>query len=458
MKKKNNLFLYDGSNSKALHIESDWDELINTVKGGGGNLDPYSTSAWYYSCVQKRASMTRAIPKRIMGQSGEVDENDLQFDVDIGDLFYRSSIALDRYAAAYWGKIFSGGGSTLAGVKWLDPTSVKPIYSPEYGLVAFDRRGKPIPYDRESDSSPLIGWVWLLGMDELKPAMPPEDIAKLPASILASGDEVLAEYYKRGAIAQHWITADWNPDPVTKEDLITRIRRVLFGGTGTSHAVEVFGEGLKVNKIGAEPSEFFSEPIDTSNKVDVGAVLETPRLIINPDAAANRAVMDRVWMSWIEYTIVPHAQRIATALNKHIFEPYAGLELELNPAAMTINQEEERSKAQAFALYVGNGVPHETAAALLGIDVPDGMSLTGGVAPEAQNAPAVGREPEDAIDELQDDLGEAKALEMAKLRRYVARGKHLERPFVSDILTPDEIAKEVGSAAYAPFRYWQGYP
>jgi hypothetical protein len=491
MKNKKTITIFDGKQFKTIAFESveDWEAWI---AGKDVSNDPYISSAWYYSNVRKRASMSKAVPRILTNISGntELEEKELPFLIDIADLISRSSIALDRYAAAYWGKIRSG--NTLVKVRWLDPTTIDPIYdSAGAGLMYFQRsvggEQRQYPYDKDTDMSPDLGWVWLLGMNEAGPGIAPEHVAKLPANILASGDKVIRDHYERGAISQHWITAKHNPVKAEKERLLAKIRRVLFGGVDTSHAVEIFNEaqGLTIQKIGSNPDEFYVEAIDESNKVDVGAVLETPRLIINPDSAANRSMLDRTWSSWIDYTIVPHTQMIVNALNYHILEPN-GYTLKLNPHAMTISQEEERQRAQAWMLYVSQGANPKTAAAMLGLDVPEGMKLMADEPPinvQRPNITPEQEEQEEARDESEKESDKIMAL--AQLGRWVKHGNHLKRPFQSDILTKQEIAdviyaanigkpslsdeekrqaiEEVGKAQDAPFRPrevgdWESYP
>ena len=77
--------------------------------------------------------------------------------------------------------------------------------------------------------------------------------------------------------------------------------------------------------------------------------------------------------------------------------------------------------------------------------------------PAALQGPGVvAEEDESDLDQGDDEPADEKAVEYAKLRRYINNGKHLKRPFESDILTPMEIAYEVGHAEDAPF--WKGYP
>jgi hypothetical protein len=87
--------------------------------------------------------------------------------------------------------------------------------------------------------------------------------------------------------------------------------------------------------------------------------------------------------------------------------------------------------------------------------VPNGdtiaMDFGQGQQPEGQaNEPGLEADPTD----------DAKSTEIARLKSYAKKGKHIKRPFTSDILTPYEIAlitaEEVGTAQDAPF--WEGYP
>jgi hypothetical protein len=466
----NDIKVFDGQSLKTIAFESAEDWLAWT-QGKDASRNPYASSAWYYACVTKRAAMTRAVPRilrRADSDGDDIKDTDLPFQIDLGDLMYRSSVSLDRYAAAYWAKIRSGQDGTqgqLRKVKLLDPTTIEPIYDQRGGgLIRFERSiaGKVlhIEYDPLTEMSPLLGWVWLLGLNEDGPGMAPEDIAKRPANILANIDRFAENFFERGAIAQHWITSTQNPGPEEKERLVAKIKRALFGGVDTSHNVEVFSEGLTVDKVGSDPKDLELGTLDESNMVDVGAVLETPRLIINPDSAANRSMLDRTWASWIDYTIVPHADLIVTALNKHILEP-EGYTLELNPHAMTISQEEERQRAQAFTMYITAGAEPDTVAAMLGLDIPEGMELMAEedkqpIPPQLQ--PSFTPEPEEQEEERDEGDEDEKALELARLRRYVKNGTHQKRPFASDILTGAEIATEVGAAQDAPFLGWQGYP
>ena len=214
-------------------------------------------------------------------------------------------------------------------------------------------------------------------------------------------------------------------------------------------------------------------------------------MLVDPDVGSNRALLDRVTSNWVEYTILPHTELIVHGLNHHVFNPN-GYNLELQPQALTVNMEDETNRASAFQMYVSTGVPKETAAAVLGIHVPEGMELdiiaeetegvqVDGVTEEQvlngaqiqsaiaiidaysqglfprENAtfmvetffnlspdtaqrivpasPGVTRDTEENA--ISDGIDEQKAAEIRSLNKFLKKNK--KRPFKSDILTPEEI-------------------
>lgn len=419
-----NSFIFDGR--KAVSTKGLSDDLLTNLFGGvaGISSDPYKASAWLYAVIIKRAAATRSIPRILKSKSGDpIKERDLPFKIDLGGLLYQSSIALDRRGAAYWGKV-RGSTGKLARVRWLDPDTITPIYSTTgAGLLRFDRNiggtPKKIKYDGDTDSSPDLGFVWRLGLNEAGPAVAPAVIAKRPAKILAGIDKLVDDLFERGAMQQLWITADFNPGKREKEELLAKIKRTLFKGLDSAFGVEIFSSRLHIDKIGTDPKDLELKHLDESNQIDICAVLETPRLIINPDAAANRAVLDRVWSSWLEWSIVPNTQRIVDALNHHILEA-AGYILELNPGALTLLQEEERQRMQAWSLFVSQGGDPETGAAILGFTVPEGMPLMAGKPTISVQRPSITPEPEERDDKAIELTGEAST---AHLRPFTPSNK-----------------------------------
>jgi hypothetical protein len=458
---------------KALNLQNvdGWESVFGnqTQRGAWG-------SAYWNAVVMKRASMTRAIPRviDIDGRDEPVEENDIdiKFQNGIGGMMYRSSVSLDRHGAAYFVVVPTRGGKVHS-VKWVDPSTIHVDFDAARGALRGFRRvmghdiGTYFEYDEEEDiaiaSSGLqLGWVWSLGLNEIGPGFVLEDMVQLPAGLLNSSDALMKALYDRGAIAQHVVFAPAEPPEQEKSRVLAKIRRALFGGLDSSNNVEVLSNQLSIEKVGTDPSALDLSSVDAGNMADVSAVGDLPRMLLDPDTGANRSLLDRVTSNFILNTIHPHAEHIADGYNHHVLTPL-GMAIRLVPESMTINQEDEKLRANAFALYVSQGVPHETAAALLGIDVPEGMALVDDRLLQPAQADPMNEEvdPELDTDEGTDEdpaesEDEAKRVELGQFRRWYKKrmgtdpdqfdAKHLTRG--DKLLIVDDILRTA----------WETYP
>jgi hypothetical protein len=339
-------------------------------------------------------------------------------------------------------------------VRWLDPKTIELQYDRITGkLNGFVRRlngyiRQEYQYNDETRMAPGLAWVWTPGMNETGPGDNLAEACKQPATILTLGDSVVKGLFERGAINAYWISAETMPVEEERQRIVDKLKRTLFGGADKSSGVEVFSSGLTPTKIGTDPKDLELGAIAARLQTDMCAVSETPALLLHPTEASNRSVIDRATQNWITTTIKPHAQMVVDALNFHVLEP-AGYTLELNTAAMDVDQEEEASKAAAWALYVDRGVDPETAAAMLGIDIPSGLPF---VVEQPQPQPAALPVPADTSTEAALPADERKAAELARLGKFIENGTYLVRSFKSDILTPAEIEAAV------IHKEWQAYP
>jgi hypothetical protein len=102
-------------------------------------------------------------------------------------------------------------------------------------------------------------------------------------------------------------------------------------------------------------------------------------------------------------------------------------------------QEEERQRALAVNMYVNSGMDLVTALDVLGVDVPNMDKLIiREITPGGRPGGDPGAEPGES-EPAEDEPSEDKAIELARLRRYVRKGNHHRRAFTSDILTLNEI-------------------
>lgn len=443
---------------------SEYHDLIGHDVRPGGKGNPWD-SAYYRGTVYKRAGMSAAIPRRIMKGGQEVDE--LPFKMDIADLIWRCSVALDRFGGAYGGIVDSVGGMPSR-VRWFDPDTIELNYR-KGPLLVFDRRigGKIIAsyeYEPETETAAAedagFWWVWAPGMQEIGPGTPLEDGAKSPAVLLNASDKLSLSYVENGAIAGHFITAEHNPPDPEKSRVQALLNRVFGRGIESANSIEVFPSGMNIQKIGTSPNEWDLSSMDAGNMTDVSAVMDTPAMLLNPDVGANRALLDRVTSNWVNYTILPHTQRIVDAFNHHILEP-AGYTIELNAQGLTIEQEEEKQRALAWSQYVLRGADPDTVATMLGLDIPEGMEFMMETPiidePDTVESAEPDSEPEEEVDDTKSVRWN---VEMRQLQKFIENGSHKTRPFTSDVLSLPEIEgfmAQRGVLIDYPFSIENGY-
>lgn len=456
------LFVGDRASVKAVQYPIDFEEYVNNLQTKAIGATAWN-STWFRAVVRKRANGVVSIPRRIMQGKTEIEED--EFDglegkprIDFPRLMRQGSVAIDRFGRAYFAVVVNSGKKPLE-VRWLDPSTIELEFDKQTGeLLRFIRRLNGVivqvyPYNKETKKAPGIAWAWSMGMNEIGPGDTLVDDCNVPATALYMSDEMMNGLFARGAINQHWITATHNPPEAEKERIRERIARFMLGGVKNAHSVEVFAEGLVPTKIGTDPNSLELGPSTDRWQNDICAVSDTPRGLMNMADTSNTAALDRVTQTWIVSTVKPHAQLIVDALNFHVLNDL-GYTLELNTAGMDVDQQEEAEKAQAWSTYVSHDVDPETAAAMLGIDIPEGMPFID----EAKVAERQANEQArlDAMRQGQQNgqgpQPNRREQEVKRLGEHIKSGAYLVRPFRSDILTAADIEAATVAAE------WEGYP
>lgn len=382
-------------------------------------------SAYYKGVVKKAASTVRIIPRRYTTLTGvEVDEKDIKaqfgLDINVDNLLYQSSIALNRFGKAYWG--LDTKGNRIARARWFNPSTITEDYEPGRGLTGFTRQNNVTEYRKINYTyNPMtelvdigenggLGWVWSLGMNETGPGDTLDDDVSLPASLLQWADRMMEMLFKRGGINKWVAFTEHNPNDDDKKRIRASIQRLLGGGVENSSSFEVLSNLLELKQIGTDPQQLGMEEINNGNKADISAAALTPQLIIDPTMASNRSVLDRATSNWLAEFVGPHGKLIADAMNHHVFNQ-VGLILELHPNGISANQEDVSYQITSWATFVEKGGDPETGAAMLGMDVPKGMPL---MLPKPAPPPVIieQRQPEpmqleDGDDDEEDDMMKA---------------------------------------------------
>lgn len=370
---------------------NDMDKILDFLIDGKDG-DPWG-SAYYKGIVKKIASTVRIIPRRFKTLNGDavIEETDLPVKINVNNILAQSSIAVNRFGRAYWG--LDTQGKKIVRARWFNPATIQEDIQDGKGLVGFIRQSntqseRRIEYKYNPDTERVdigdnggLGWVWSLGMNEVGPGDTLDGDVGLPASLLQWSDLMMSALFQRGGINKWVAFTEQNPSPDDQKRIREKINRMLGKGVEGSSTFEVLSNLLEMKQVGTNPKDLEMEVVNTGNKADVSAASLTPQILINPDMASNRSVMDRITASWLNELVVPHAQLIVDGLNHHVFIP-SGFVMELQPNAMGADQQDEVDRAQAWGIYVERGANPYTTAAMLGLEVPDGMDLMSGHGPD----------------------------------------------------------------------------
>ena len=396
----------------------------------------YETVAFLYRCVEVRANALVALPWAV--QRNDVDvwvHNDgaapaeLAALSDIPDLLWQTEAAMCLAGEAFWHKIETRARRLLE-VRWLSPSTITPVWDADAGLIGYKRalpNRAPQPMSVEE-----VVHFWLRGMHETKPRRSPAEAASIAARVIYNTDLFTAGFFERGAIKATLLTVDGNPLPAERERIKSWWRRFM-AGVKNAFTAEVVAASVKPVVVGDGIGELANTALTAEKREDIATAMGVPHSLVLSNAA-NYATSQQDELNFYNLTIVPEARLIERQINRQLFEPL-GLQFQFRPEELSVYQEDETQRAQAFSLYVGAGIPLGTAAQILGVSLPDGMEYADlDVAP--QSAQPQAEQPTPDVEEDDSDNEAVRRVELRRLRRW-AKGKRQPDvdKFDSDVLS-----------------------
>ena len=396
----------------------------------------YETVAFLYRCVEVRANALVALPWAV--QRNDVDvwvHNDgaapaeLAALSDIPDLLWQTEAAMCLAGEAFWHKIETRARRLLE-VRWLSPSTITPVWDAEAGLIGYKRalpNRAPQPMSVEE-----VVHFWLRGMHETKPRRSPAEAASIAARVIYNTDLFTAGFFERGAIKATLLTVDGNPLPAERERIKSWWRRFM-AGVKNAFTAEVVAASVKPVVVGDGIGELANTALTAEKREDIATAMGVPHSLVLSNAA-NYATSQQDELNFYNLTIVPEARLIERQINRQLFEPM-GLQFQFRPEELSVYQEDETQRAQAFSLYVGAGIPLGTAAQILGVSLPDGMEYDDlNVAPQPAQPQAEQSTPD--VEEDDNDNEAVRRVELRRLRRW-AKGKRQPDvdKFDSDVLS-----------------------
>jgi len=340
------------------------------------------------------------------------------------------------------------------GLRYILPGSVTVKIDPLTGEMRFVRPVAGAPREFE----PVKDIVYFFPPDpetEIGPGENSRARAMLSAAgVLYYTDKGLTRYAKSGFVKPTILGVKGVLTPETRKELETVWDRFLRGldrltKVFNADAVTptVIGDGLGEMKGG------LSGLTDVMQR-DILTAAGMPSSILMPDAA-NYATAQVDYMVWAKNTLLPEAGIITEGLNEQVFGPI-GLRWEFRPEMDEAFQEEEVTRASAFATYVQTLSPHpqarSIAARIVGIDLPPDVEYDDlDAVPEEPAEPEVvevepkepePKEPEPVRAEVTYSQGrELDAWQRVALKSLAKSGDPLERVFNCKSLADDQAER-----------------
>jgi hypothetical protein len=299
--------------------------------------------------------------------------------------------------------------------------------------------------------------------------------------------------------------------PVEQERVENRFRQI-FNAMRNPREIKTIAvrEGVTIQVLSFTPNDLALVDTVARHRQAILGRMQVPESVVMSNAA-NYATAMSDKLGFAE-TMAQRLEDIAEVFNGDPDIMKAGVTLDIRRNEMPVMQEEETQRAQAFSLLVGAGLHPEAVMAILGFDMPENYEgpLLAQMAQqpaqdgqgEAESMPqgetgitekqvlngAQIRSALDIIDAfnrgafprdnalvmmqtffnipramatlmvpdtpgaVQESEPPIKAVEMERLHRFIENGTYLKRMFTSDVLTPDEIEREI--LAYE----WREYP
>jgi SPP1 gp7 family putative phage head morphogenesis protein len=376
--------------------------------------------------------------------------DDLRWLANLPEVLHRIEASLTVSSTGYLLK--ERNRMRVLGLRFLSPDTMTAVWDTRNGLTHFERS---IVDTRTRFMPDEIVYFWAKGVHETTPRPSPAANAANAAGVLFSMDAYTKAYFDRGAIRATLLTYDGPPPSEADRAKLKGWWQKAVGGIRNAFAAEVVNAAIKPVVIGDGVGDLGNVPLTEEKRQDVGTALGIPLSLLLANAA-NYATAQADRRNFYELTIIPEADLVARTINEQLLTPL-GLSLVFRPEAMTIFQEDESARAQAFASYTGGGLKPSIAAQLLGITLPEGIEYDDldpePVAPvieqpgtDTPTLPATVTPEED--DGAEDDA-DAKRAEVDRLKRWAAKRANPDvAKFVSDLLSHEEKLHAIGQCSH----------
>lgn len=408
-------YLMDGQAVKGIDLPQYPDAAWTWITGAPDNqdIDLYSKVATVYRVANMTADAVSNLPFSVLRNGEEVDQSDdwqniIGFMGNPRELIRLWRLSLFFTNSAYG---FMEGNRAIRNLRYIVPTTIQPVVTRD-GLTGFKRTvgGVSTEYSLKDNR---IFYIWKLDhTTELLPSKHTEFKALMAsAGVLYYADYYTQNFFQRGGIKPALLSVSGVPNPQEREKIESVWDKVVHGWykylgkviSADTMDVKVIGDGID----NLSDSSLHDEKIQD---IAIAAGMPLSLLLAN---SANYATAKIEYSTWFRDKIVPDVRVIEDALNEQLFKPF-GLRFEFRPEITMTGTEEEKSRAGAYATYVGAGVKPSIAAQLVGLDMPPDIEyddLNEGWQPIGQDKPEISKpKPQtDEPDEMEEEERRAEA-------------------------------------------------
>jgi HK97 family phage portal protein len=417
---------YDG---KALRMddlpEAAWDAILGEEASSSAL---WRQVPWANRGVKIRASYLASLPFQVKRGDTVIEEDDLPRMVPFIRNWSRMLWMLEASQVIYGASYLLNEGTPRmpANVRVLAAKTIKPDWDHfrKTGELQFIRKLGRGAEPRTLDAEQVV-YIWQSDPDvEIGPPESSDlDAAGMAAGVLRSTDKFTTAFYDRGAIKGTIISLKGNVDRAERQKFKSWWSRIFRGLDNAWGEGIINADAVDITPIGEGLESLENKELTNARREDIATGLGVPQSILFSNAA-NFAVAEEDKRTFYEGTVVPQSNLIQATLNEQLFEP-AGFRMEFMHQNLDIFQEDEEDRSGALVNYVNAGMRLETAVAMLGLEIPEGMMLEEEKPqPSAEPVPMVGGtlpEPENerALDLWRTDL---ERWQRKSLKRLKSRG------------------------------------
>lgn len=480
-------YFLDGTGMKDIPFSSVTSDQLNEWFGTGSDRltgrEYYERVVALFRCVELRAQTVASMPRQIINiETGTVvaaakmpqshgtdedgnplpDDKNLPFDIKLSDFLWRTEAALSLVGGAYGHK--ERNRVRMKAVRWIDPATVTPWYSPARGLTHFTRQPRGLTQQTILPKDMVA--VWRPTLNEWGHGVAPGEVAAKKAGIADHMDTFIEMFFEQGAMPTTVVFAETKPPKQERERIQKYLDRIMTG-VRNAFGIEVLSAGLKFETLQPPLKDMVLPNIESSAQRGIVVAMGVPMSIVFSDASTF-ATAKTDDLHFYTKTIIPEIDLIADQLNDQLFDPL-GLRLVFRPDLLEIFQQQEAEKVdKAIQLYDRSAIDENELRAAGGY-APRQTAVASTPSPTDEDE-EVEEVEEEGIEETTVDDEEAKRLALAELKQWERKvlkrfpkspaytvpfePKHLDLftvVVVREALMNAETQEEVKAAFAAPF-------